>query len=147
MATFDAALFRLQFPCFNQPSVYSDATLQMWWNTATLFVSNRDGGCFCSFMGPDHRAFAINLMTAHLVYLSQQIAAGDTPGIVTGATIDKVSVTQLAPPTSNNWQYWLNQSPYGQQLLALLQRAGVGGMIYGGRFEIGAYRRGPRGGC
>ncbi|OWK47571.1 hypothetical protein FRUB_01270 [Fimbriiglobus ruber] len=40
---------------------------------------------------------------------------------MTGATIDKISVTLEPPPAPNAWQYWLQSSPYGQQLLALLQ--------------------------
>jgi hypothetical protein len=79
-------------------------------------------------MKPSQQTLALNLMTAHLVFLSDQVAAGETGGVVTGATIDKVSVTLEPPPSSNNWQYWLNQSPYGKQLLALLQVASVGGM-------------------
>jgi hypothetical protein len=46
-----------------------------------------------------------------------------------------------APPAANAWQYWLNTSPYGMQLLALLQAKGVGGLYVGGLPERDAFRK------
>ena len=66
-------------------------------------------------------------MTAHLLALSVMIASGNTPGVMVAATIDKISITLEPPPAPNAWQYWLQTTPYGQQLLALLQVASVGG--------------------
>lgn len=145
--TFNAAAFRIAFPAFADPTAYPDNVLQVYWNTASLYISNQSYGCFCGFMSTDQRTQALNAMTAHLIAISAQIAAGDTPGIVTAATIDKVSVTIAEPPSNNTWQYWLNSTPYGQQVLALLQVAGVGGGYYGGSPEAWAFRRAPRMGC
>jgi hypothetical protein len=119
--------FRGLFPAFASPTQYPAPALQVWWNTASAYVSNQSGGCYTGGMTLAQQTLALNLMTAHLVFLSNLIASGNTPGITVGATVDKVSVTLEPPPAPNQWQYWLNQSPYGQQLLALLQVASVGG--------------------
>lgn len=119
--------FREAYPAFAYVVQYPTTTLQAYWDTAAAYVSNRYGGCYTGGLTVAQRTLALNLMTAHLVFLSGVIASGNTPGVVTGATIDKVSVTLEPPPAANQWQYWLNQSPYGQQLLALLQVASVGG--------------------
>lgn len=124
---FDEPAFRTLYPVFTDPTCYSSVALQAYWDTATAYISDRTGGCYWGGMKPSQQKLALNLMTAHLLYLSDLVASGDTPGILTGATIDKISVTLQPPPETNNWQYWLNQSPYGQQLLALLQVASVGG--------------------
>lgn len=129
---FNASTFRAMFPVFKDTTVYPDAVLQIYWDTATAYVSNQTGGCYIYSLKLGQQTLALNLMAAHLAYLNSLIATGNTPGVVTGATVDKVSVTLEPPPSSNNWQYWLNQSPYGQQLLALLSVASAGGFYYGG---------------
>jgi Protein of unknown function (DUF4054) len=119
--------FRALFPAFANPTTYPASAIQIYWNTATAYVSNRTGGCYTGGMTPAQQTLALNQMTAHLVYLNGLAASGNTPGVVVGATIDKVSVTLEPPSAPNQWQYWLNQSPYGQQLLALLQVVSAGG--------------------
>ena len=125
---FNEAAFRGMFPAYATTTPQtSDVILLAYWDAATAYISNRKGGCYMGGMTVAQRTLALNYMTAHLVYLSGLIAAGTTPGVMTAATIDKVNITLQPPPASNQWQYWLNQSPYGQQLLALLQVASVGG--------------------
>jgi len=73
--------------------------------------------------------------------LSAKANSGDVAGVVTAATIDKISVTLMPPPGLNQWQWWLNQTPYGQQLLALLQIAAAGGRFYSaGKPVVGVFR-------
>jgi len=124
---YNDAAFRALFPIFPETTQYLPARIQIFWDMATAYVSNRTGGCYIGGMNLPQQTQALNLMTAHLLYLSDQIQSGSTPGVMTGATIDKVTVTLEPPPAPNQWQWWLNQSPYGQQLLALLQVASVGG--------------------
>ena len=119
--------FRTLFPALAPSTDYASTIPQTYWNVATAYISNRNGGCYAGGMTLAQQTLALNLMTAHLVYLTNLIAAGNSPGVTTAATIDKISVTLEPPPAPNQWQYWLNQSPYGQQLLALLQVASVGG--------------------
>lgn len=119
--------FRVLFPPYANPSTYPQAFVQNYWDMAICYISNKNGGCFAGGLSIGQQTLACNLMTAHLVYLSGLIGAGQTPGIETGATIDKISVTLEPPPLANMWQYWLASSPYGTQLLALLQALSAGG--------------------
>lgn len=135
--TFDVAIFREQFPAFANETTFPDAMLQMYWDMATCYISDYN----CGWLYGDCRRLAIDLMTAHLTALSVLIAAGQTPGLVQSATIDKVSVSLTPPPIPNQWQWWLALTPYGQQLLALLQVKSVGGFYIGGLPEGGAFRK------
>lgn len=136
---FDPAAFRLLFPAFSDPTKYPDILLQAWFNAATSFVTKYWNNC--SWMTLQQNTDALNYATAHIAALNADIAGGGTPGILTGATIDKVSVQIAEPPVSNQWQYWLASTPYGQMLLALLQIAGVGGRYYVGRRGPPPFRR------
>lgn len=127
LINFNSAAFRALFPAFANTVTYPDIQVQVYWDTASAYVSNRTGGCYTGGMTLAQQTLALNQMTAHLVCLSALIASGNTPGITVGATIDKISVTLEPPPAPNQWQYWLQTTPYGQQLLALLQVASVGG--------------------
>jgi hypothetical protein len=124
---YNDSAFRALFPAYANTVQYAPSTVQAFWDTATAYVSNRRGGCFTGGLTVAQQSLALNQMTAHLLYLNGLIATGNVPGVMTAATVDKVSVTLEPPPAPNQWQYWLNQSPYGQQLLALLQVASVGG--------------------
>lgn len=80
-------------------------------------------------------------MTAHLTALSDLAAQSQTPGYEQSATIDKVSVSLTPPPNKNQWQFWLNTTPYGMQLLALLQSKSAGGFYIGGLPETAAFKK------
>lgn len=134
---FDAALFRTQCPAFANSTTYPDITIQAYWDTAISYISNSDYGC----LSVATRTLAINLMTAHLMALAAIVATGQVPGLVNSATIDKISVTLTAPPVKDQWSWWLNLTPYGQQLLALLNVHSVGGFYVGGLPEIRAFRK------
>lgn len=128
------------FPAFADANTfYPDVTLQAYWDTAILYITDQTAGS--RLITEAKQARAINLMTAHLAALSQIIAKGNIPGLVESATIDKVSVTMTPPPAKTQWQWWLSLTPYGQQLYALLQISSVGGFYFGGVPEIGAIRR------
>jgi hypothetical protein len=135
--TFNYSNFILEFPAFNNAVAFPEATLAIYWNTGTYFVSDVSYG----WLQGAQRQYALDLMCAHLVALSVIVAAGQIPGVVTQATIDKISVSLQEPPKPNQWQWWLNQTPYGQQLLALLAASIVGGMYIGGLPELSGFRR------
>jgi hypothetical protein len=148
---FDPAAFRKLFPIFADVICQPDAVLQGWFNVACLYISNQDSACFV--VNGDTRAYALDLMTAHVGYLFKAAANGDPTGIVTQATIDKVTVAVKAPPIQEGsmLQFWLAQSPFGQQLLALLSMKAAGGLYIGGSPERYGFRRvgggfGPTGG-
>lgn len=137
--TFDVAAFRLAFPAFADSTLFPTETLQMNWDTAGCYVDNTNSNC--EALSGDCRLRALNLMTAHLTALSALVAAGQIPGLVQTATVDKVSVSLTPPPLKTQWQWWLSLTPYGQQLLALLQVSGVGGFYIGGLPELSAFRK------
>lgn len=138
---FNATTFRELFPAFSDADTYPTIKLQLYWDTATAYINDVNGGCYVGGMTLAQQTLALNYMTAHLLALSALIAAGSTPGIETSATIDKISVTIQPPPARDSWQYWLQTTPYGAQLLALLQVAAVGGFYYGGFPIVPSFRR------
>ncbi len=145
--TFDYAQFIALFPAYSNATLYPQATLQAFWNSAINYI---DDNKTCSPLNDAQRQYAINLMTAHLVYISGLIAAGTVPYLMQNATIDKVTVGLTPPPLKNQYSWWLSVSPYGQQLLSLLQVNSAGGFYVGGTPTLSGFRRGfgfPRGCC
>lgn len=140
MATlvFDATLFRAQFPAYANPVTYPDALLQMYWDQATCYIDDTSN---YGNLQADCRLLALNLMTAHLVASSVLIAKGQTSVLIQNSTIDKVTVSLTPPPLKNQWQWWLSTTPYGIQLLGLLQVRSVGGNYIGGLPEGQAFRK------
>ncbi len=134
---FDPVEFRLRFPAFANPMVYPTVVLQRYWDMATCYISDLNYG----WLHGKCRRLAIDLMLCHLLALNELIAAGQTPGLVNNATIDKVSVGLVPPPVKTQYQWWLSLTPYGQELLALLQVKSVGGFYIGGRPELSAFRK------
>lgn len=137
---FDVTAFRAQFPAFSNVTNFPTATLQLYWDNATDYINDQTGGAYCGVLNTSRKTLALNYMTAHLAAINVMIAANQVPGVMQSATVDKVSVTLVPPPAKNQWQYWLQSTPYGQQLLALLQVAGVGGLYIGPRPELGAFK-------
>jgi len=135
--TLDLPTFRASFPAFADDVKFPDAAIQAQWDMATAYMSDQDNW---AMSGPTLQA-ALNAMTAHLMQLNALLAAGGSGGIVTQSTVDKVSVTLKAPPVKDQWAWWLNQTPYGAQLLALLNVQGAGGLYVGGLPEQSSFRR------
>lgn len=139
--TLDLTAFRAQFQQFASTVTFPDATIQGQFDMGTAFVQPRVG---CQ-MPTAARRQALYLMTAHLLALSVIIAAGNytgQPGTVTASSVGDVSVTLQPPPVKSQWAWWLNLTPYGAQLDALLQAQAVGGMgPFGGLPEIAGFRR------
>jgi hypothetical protein len=129
--TFNYASFiaNPQFALYANPALYPQALLQAWWNNAINIISDNP---YCGNIQGDQRYYAIELMLAHLMFLQNLNAQGQVPGLMQNATIDKVSVALTPPPLPNQWQWWMNLSPYGQQLLAMLKVNSVGGDYIGG---------------
>ncbi len=129
MADFPLATFRLLYPAFaSTPDEVVTATA----DTALCYTSER--GCKCSDA-------MWMLMVAHLLYMAALDASGRfTPGLLSGSTIDKVSVSFAMPVTTTPWAFWLSRSPYGQQFSALLSKCAAGGMYIGGSPERAAFR-------
>lgn len=132
MINFDITAFRAMFPPYADTVTYPDTVLQLYWDNATAYMSADTAPCSYFSLKLAQQTLGLNLMTAHLAYLNTIANSGQNTGLMQGATIDKITVQLTPPPVPNQWQWWLDQSPYGQQLLALLQAAAVGGAFYGG---------------
>lgn len=136
----DVAAFRKQFQQFANVTCFDPVQIQGWWDMAANFVSEWPdqivGTCA-------QRVLACNLCTAHIGYIFNAIAQGQPLGVLTSAQIDKVRVDVKPPPISDGsqFQWWMAQSPYGQQLLALFNTMTVGGIFIGGLPERDAFRR------
>jgi Protein of unknown function (DUF4054) len=143
---FDIANFRLLFPVFSNSLTYPDVTLQASFDFAGLYINNTDSSSLCcGGMSLAELTQVLNLMTAHLLAINAQAmqsgVGASGGGLLTGATIDKVSVTFAAPPSATQWEWWLNKTPYGAQIATLLAMMTVGGCSYGGDPAYNAFRR------
>lgn len=130
---FNSTTFLAAFPAFEYVPV---PTLEMYWGFATDFIPNIPQ-CNTSLQVQTRY---LNLMTAHICALAELTNKGENTGITTQASVDKISVTLQPPPEKTQWQWWLNQTPYGQQLLALLQVQSAGGWYVGGSPERLGFR-------
>lgn len=135
--TFTPSTFRVLFPQFADAVAFPDVVLSANFDMATGYVSPDIYGD----MPSGARVQALNLMTAHLMALRALVAAGSQGGIVQSSTVGDVSVTLQPPPVRSQWAWWLNQTPYGAQLVALLDGQAVGGFYVGGLPERMAFRK------
>jgi peptidoglycan hydrolase-like protein with peptidoglycan-binding domain len=137
--TYTDADFRAQFPFFADPTVYSEAQLEGYFNQGSVWISTFNFGA----LNNQGRQSALYMMTAHLQTLADQTVANNNApgGVEIEARIDKIQVAIMPPKVNNFWQQWLTQTPYGQQLLALLLQQAVGGFWIGGNPELAAFRR------
>lgn len=98
---------------------------------AKCYISPNDYGN----LSGDCRKLAIYLFAAHLLTLQKNIADGQTgAGLTASASIDRVSVSMVPPPSLGAFEYWLNQTQYGAELLALLQSKMPVPLLLGGSF-------------
>lgn len=122
---YNDANFRALFPAFTSTVTFPEVTLSLYWGVATNYISQYPQ--FCDGINLSQQTLMLNQMTAHIAWLNNLAATSQQAGFVTGAGVGAVNVTIQAPPEVNQWQWWLNQTPYGQQLLALLEVLTVGG--------------------
>lgn len=128
--------FREGFPEFSNATKYKDAYITRQINTAEIFISDKN-----YLIRPEVRKLAIEYMTAHLIYLENLDANGNfvgwddsaTSGAVTSSHIGDVSVSLQPPIATEEWELWLEATPYGKMLLALLELQVPKALYYPGR--------------
>ena len=138
--TLDPAAFRALFPQFADPVKWPDAALSIQFGVATGYVSADTYGD----TPVAARTNVLYLMTAHLLALGAIIAQNNYSGqvgVVQGAVVDHLQITLTPPPVKSQWQWWLNTTPYGAQLLGLLEAQAAGGFYVGGLPERAAFRK------
>jgi len=119
------------FPEFNSP-FYKDTMIIRVGMQAKKYITDWR----CNFPIPDveDRNYALFLMTAHLLALrknaADEMANGSLPagGRVRKAVVGAVTVETDIPNTTGDFNYWLSQTLYGQELLAYLENAAPAGI-------------------
>jgi hypothetical protein len=128
--TFPLEKFRILYPAF---AAVADLTVTTVAESAACYI-----GLYCTDC--DEQGWM--LLVAHMLALRAMAESGNgvAPGAVQSATIGSVSVSFQAAPTSDSWSFWLTQTPYGQQLLALVDACFGGAQYVGGLGERAAFR-------
>jgi len=135
--TLDITEFREIYPAFSDNTKYPDSVITIAFNKATIFFKNETN---CVLDEGQLKTIEY-LMTAHLLQIQTNTNSGNTAGVITSASIDKISVTIADPSSKDDFDYFLNQTIYGQELLALLSLLVVGGFYIGGSPETMAIKR------
>jgi hypothetical protein len=125
---FPVDVFLAEFPEFGAPH-YTKAQVARCGKAATKYITEWE--CGFPLSDPDDRAYALFLMAAHILALrkasADDITGGNTPmgGRVRKAVVGAVTIETDSPNayTTDDYKYWLNQTSYGQELLAYLNNA------------------------
>lgn len=119
--------FLVRFPEFNDEEKHTKAVVQNAGQRAMFHITPSAPGM--PMIGP-YREYGLFLMTAHLLTLDDEDDSDD--GGIVGtpfkATVGSVSVEATKPNSfqSDDWNYWLNQTKYGRELLAYLDTMSQG---------------------
>lgn len=126
MCAFPLEDFLARFPEFDDATSYPVAAVQNSGIRAMMHITPSAEGM--PFYGP-YREYGLFLMTAHIITLDRQTEdSGGLGGTPFRATIGSVTVENTKQNSfhSDDWNYWLNQTKYGRELLALLDTQAQG---------------------
>lgn len=130
----DIAAFRSAFPQFASVTDYPDATLNNKMSVAKCYIEDNS----CTF--DDHcRQYVYQLMVAHLLSIDIAVASGQPGRLISSAAEGPVNVSFAEPPNKSNFTFWLQTTPYGVQLSALLSINAIGD-YYGGSLTLQSFR-------
>jgi len=132
----DIASFRTNFPAFGSETDYPEMRLNSQYAIGKCYIADND----CT-LPEECREYALQLMLAHLLKIQDSISSGGPTNIVTSATEGSVSVSLSEPPNPDTWTYWFSSTPYGMQLVSMLDANSVGGFYIGGSEERRGYRK------
>ena len=132
----DIPTFRVNFPLYADETTYPDVLLNAQYEIGKCYIA--DNNCT---MAETCREYALQAMLAHLLYIRDQVNAGNNIGVITQASEGDVSVSLASPVVDDEWHYWFNSSPFGRELLALLGVQAVGGFYAGGNPERLSFRK------
>ena len=136
--SFNPASFREQFPAFADSVRFPDSVLSRCFTQSTCYINNETNRC----INAQCLELLLYSFTAHICLINSNVQQDKTNGIVTSASVGGVSVGLAPPPFgSDQWSWWINTTPYGQQVEALLDGLSAGGFYFGGRCERGAFRK------
>lgn len=135
----DIAAFRALFPQFASELSYPDLVLNAQYGAAGNYISQTDS-IYGGLSGVT-LVYGLQLLTCHLLVISDKIAGGTPVGFITSASEGDVSVSIAPPPMASGWKMWLASTTYGMQLWALLSTKAIGGFSVGGLPERYALRK------
>ena len=138
-STIDITAFRTIFAAFSSATVYPDIRITTYYGLAGNYISQKDN--FCGGLNGTTLDFALQLLTAHMLYVAHQAQLNKVVGTVTSSSVDSVSVSLLPPKIKDQFQFWLSSTPYGLELLGLLSVKAAGGWVIGGGPEIQSFRK------
>ena len=98
---------------------YKRSDVQSYGERAMMHITPPAEGM--PFVGK-YRMYGLYLMTAHLISLDNDGDGNGLAGTPFKATVGSVTVetSKQNSFTNDDWNYWLNQTKYGRELLALL---------------------------
>lgn len=131
--------FLAEFPEFSADKGFTQAMVARCGKQASRYITEWRSGF--PLKDPDDRLYAMFLMTGHLIAMrknaADELANGNTPtgGRVRKATVGAVTVETDSPNsyTLDDYNYWLSQTVYGQELLAYLANSAPAGIFCNGR--------------
>ena len=132
---FDVDKLLSYFPEFGNSEVYSNELLTAAGKRARFWISKNG----CAQLFGEEREYAYYCIVGHLAGGSAGAVGGS--GLIQSASVGGVNVSFQVPQyMKSSWDWWLAQTPYGQQYLAFLEsRVPVG--IYGMGDDIRACLR------
>ena len=132
LAAFPLDTFLARFPEFSNEELYPLSKVQNCGDRAMMHIT--PSAMDMPLVGV-YREYALFLMAAHLLTLDSQDDAGDPGSSMAGtpfkAMVGSVSVENTKPNsfTVDDWNYWLNQTKYGRELLAYLDTHSTPGIF------------------
>jgi len=136
MTVLNIQTFRASFSLYADEATYPDELLNAQYEIGKCYIADNN----CTIAEPC-REYALQSMLAHLLYIRDQVNSGNNVGIITQASEGEVSVSLATPVVDDEWHYWFNSSPFGRELIALLDVQSVGGFYVGGNPERRAFRK------
>lgn len=132
----DIPAFRINFPAYADETKYPDVLLLAQYEIGKCYIADND----CT-MPEACREYALQLMLAHLLYVRDLVNSGSNVGVIASASEDDVSVTLAQPNVDDTWTNWFVSSPYGKELLVMLDMQSAGGFYVGGMPERRGFRK------
>ena len=131
VVTVSLAEFYSEYPEFNTEEYKNICPAAF--RQAKTFISIKN----CGRLADEQRKTAIYLLTAHLSVLSYKNQTGQAGqgGLVASAAVGEVNVSYVQIPSTDMWSYWLAQTPYGLELLALFETLTAVPFYVGGSLE------------
>lgn len=131
--------FVAEFPEFGEGTSFTSAQIARVGKQAHKYIT--DWRYDFPLKEADDRMYALFLMTAHILVMrknaADDLANGNSPsgGRIRKATVGAVTIETESPNqyTSDDYNYWLSQTIYGQELLAYLANSAPAGIYCNGR--------------